>query len=115
MGERAIREVEVFEGEGSVLGDLGFQSGGFFEERDGDFLGVQGFDEAVEFGRADGVLDAGAGGEVGFGVGVNVAGLGGLGEEGFASHGGEDGFGSFEMAEVVGAVEEVVFSAGGRV
>lgn len=90
-------------------GDLGFEGG------DGDFLWVEGFDEAVEFGGADGVGDFCAGGEVAFGVGVNVAGFfRWWSEDGFAGGGLEDGFWGFEVAEVVGAVEELVFPAGAR-
>lgn len=61
------------------------------------------------------MFDFRSGGEVGFGVGVNVTGLAVGFEGGLSGAGVEDCFGGFEVAEVVGSVEEVVVSAGGGV
>jgi len=58
------------------------------------------------------VLDFGSGREVGFGVGVDLGGEGLSVEDGSAVDDGVDGSGGFEVAEVVGAIEEVVVAAG---
>ena len=121
--EIGVREFDVGEGDGFVLA-VGFcEDGGFgviavafaFESADGDTAAAgvgsgAGFDESVDFIAADAVEDAGAGWEVGFGVGVDVAEFGGGGGEDrfFEEEGLSDGARGFEGAEVIGPVEEVV-------
>ena len=111
-GSKSVfREVEVRRGQGLVFGNSLFQDGGVFEKRNGDAIWIEGLDETVAFGGADSVSNGSAFWKIGFRVGIDVASLSCLGEKRVSGDGGKNGLGGFEMAKVVGAVEEV-FGAG---
>jgi hypothetical protein len=106
MGEWRIGELEVFDGERVVFFEVGAEARGFLEEREWNKVFVEGPDFSGDLIGVEGS----ASGEVLSDVGVNIAAGLAVGESRLTGGGSEDRFGSFEVAEMVRAIEKVVWS-----
>lgn len=106
MDQGGVGKLEVFDSEGVSFFDIGAENGRFFEESGRDVTVFEGRD----LGGEGGLGNRASGGEVFAGVGVEIAGGVEVGKDALTSGGTKDGLGCFEMAEVVGAVKEVIGS-----
>ena len=104
MDQWGVGELEIFDVEGIALFNIGAEDGWLFEEGGGNEVVVEGSDLGGEGGLGDGA----ASGEVLGGEGVEIAEGLEMGKDALSGGGSENGLGCFEMAEMEGAMKEVV-------